>query len=80
MEDLNAAPVTQNRKAWTCSAISQPQCSKNLQNPPPPPPPNPPPDDPPPPKPDPPELRGADVMTLLARVDIELRSLANIIG
>jgi hypothetical protein len=58
----------------------QPNRSTRLQNPPPPPPPNPPPDDPPPPNPDPPELRGAEVITLLTRDDIEPRSFVNIIG
>ena len=45
--------------------------SKNLQKPPPPPPPNPPPEEPPPPeKPEPPELRGAEAITLPAREDM----------
>jgi hypothetical protein len=59
-------------------------CQKILwvaQKPPPPPPPKPPPDEPPPPEnPEPPELRGAEAITVPAREDIELKSLVKIMG
>lgn len=58
-------------------------CGREVQDqkPPPPPPPKPPPEKPPPPlKPEPPELRGAEARTLLARVDMEFKSLVNITG
>jgi hypothetical protein len=77
---LCAARALSNEVYGYESDFSAGPCAGKSQNPPPPPPPKPPPEEPPPPKPDPPELRGAEVITLLTRADIELKSLVNIIG